>query len=86
MTTEKNMELNVELASLNLKELDVEIIKVQKDFDSSFCGSSAVAVCRVCLDKCHLNKMCNIFDSFKPMHICDMIMTFAAVQVIFYYF
>lgn len=76
------MELSSELLPLNLKQIDVEIINLQNEFDNSLCDSSVKANCRVCLEKAPLNKMCNIFDTVKLVHISDMIMSCASVQVI----
>lgn len=76
------MDLHEELASLQLKQIDVEIIEVQNGFENSLDGCNAMAECRVCLEKCHLNKMCNIFDPVKQLDICHMIMSCASVQVI----
>lgn len=74
------MELNGNIVSLNLKQI-VEVIEIKNEFDTSICGSSSTAKCRVCLEKCNVNKMCSIFDTIKTMNICDMIMSCASVQV-----
>lgn len=74
------MELSEELASLNLKQIEVEIIEVQNEFQTSYCDNNTTT-CRICLERSHLNKMCSIFDPVKPVHIYSMIMSCASVQV-----
>lgn len=72
------MELNEEFA-LALKPFDPAI--VQDELHNCLRDDSILAMCRICLEKSELNKMCNIFDPIKPVHIYNMIMSCASVQV-----
>lgn len=67
---------------MELRTVEDRLKPIQQELVDYYCDINLSTMCRVCLEKNQPNKkMCNIFEAAKPMHICNMIMSCASVQV-----
>lgn len=58
----------------------IDLKPIQNDIVGFYCDNSFSFLCRVCLEKIEVKKMCNIFES-KFLRLSTMIMACASVQV-----